>query len=308
MNNINYKSIADNFHWLFTKNQKAILSPDVDGTLCGLLMSNYMEWEIVGFYDGKLLCYNKDVNIKNCIFLDIDIFRKNIKSCGHHMLFYNKNIIPDNWENFNKSINPNNLRKFDALHNFQKKYPLAEIHFLLCCLKEILNIDIKLLNTSTILLLYVDGTFKNLLNYPENCNEWLSFLNAKNPESPIYPIFEIFSRQKLKNIIHLLQDLFEKFDKISVNKGSGDKILLRSIFNGYLSFKDYYPLLEMLSKYTGWEFKKEKWVLKDLNIIEFEKKIEKKLNGNKFSEIVKKYPFSWAITAKKRMEYTLGDL
>ncbi|WP_181180242.1 hypothetical protein [Candidatus Thermokryptus mobilis] len=31
---------------------KVIISPDVDGFLCGLLVSYYLDWEIVGFYDG----------------------------------------------------------------------------------------------------------------------------------------------------------------------------------------------------------------------------------------------------------------
>ncbi len=193
MESIDYKLIEKNFNWLFEKSQKVIISPDVDGILCGLLMSNYLNWKIVGFYDGKSICYNHNFNINNCVFLDIEIYRERIKSCGHHILLYNFNDYPNDWDNFKNSINPNNLRYFDALHSFQRKYPLATIHFLLCCLKEILNIEIKILNTTTIPLLYVDGTFKNLLNYPENCNEWIIFLNAKNPKSPIYPIFEIFS-------------------------------------------------------------------------------------------------------------------
>ncbi|HOV22333.1 MAG TPA: hypothetical protein PLW95_06625 [bacterium] len=307
MNYLNYGIIEKEFPWIFEKQQQAIISPDVDGILCGLLMSNYLEWEIVGFYDGKMLCQTKNISIKDCIFLDIEIFRKEIRSCGHHMLLYNKNEVPDNWGNFNKSINPNNLRNFDALHNFQKKYPLATIHFLLCCLKEILNKEIKFLNTTTVPLLYVDGTFKNLLNYPENCNEWLMFLKAKKQDSPIYPIFEIFSRQKLKDIIHLLQSIFEKFDNIKINKRRGDKILLEKINNIPLSFQKYYPLFELLGEYTGWEFKKEKWNLEEFKIIKLEKKIENSLTGKNFIEIIEKNPISWAITANKRMEYTLGN-
>lgn len=222
------------------------------------------------------------------------------------MLLYNKREKPSNWEeNFNDSINLNNLREFDALHDFSKKYPLATIHFLLCCLREILKIDMVFSNKATIPLLYVDGTFKNLLNYPENCNEWLNFLNAKNPSSPIYPIFLLFSKQRLKDIIHLLEEIFNEFEKIRIGRKRGDKILLKSIRNGEISFQDYFPLLEILSEYTGWEFKTEKWNLKVLRTEEFKKEIENNLTGEKYNEIIEKEPISWAITAGRRMEYTL---
>lgn len=56
---------------LFKKEQKTIISPDVDGLLCGLLMSNYLDWEIVGFYDGKLICFDRESNISECVFLDV---------------------------------------------------------------------------------------------------------------------------------------------------------------------------------------------------------------------------------------------
>ncbi len=309
MEKLNYKFIEKNFNWLFEKQQDAIISPDVDGILSGLFMSSVLNWNIVGLYDGKTLCYKDDVDIKNCIFLDVEIFKKGVRSCGHHILIYNKNLLPCNWGNFENAINPNNLRNFDCLHNFERKYPLATIHFLLCCITEITGISLKLPYTFTVPLLYVDGTFKNLLNYPENCNEWLYYLNAKNRESAIFPIFEIFAKQKLKDIIHLLKDIFNKFDKIRVDNRRGDKIYLNYIAKSFSNnFEAYEPLLELLSKYTGWTFKKENWLINKLKFYNFEKKIEKKLKGDKFKKIIEtQNPLSWAITANKRMEYTIDN-
>ncbi|MGB9677053.1 MAG: hypothetical protein ACPLZ9_00395 [Candidatus Ratteibacteria bacterium] len=41
----------------------------------------------------------------------------------------------------------------------------------------------------------------------------------------------------------------------------------------------------------------------------FKKKIENQLTGKKFRKIIEKhFPLSWAITASKRMEYTIGDI
>lgn len=51
---IDYDKIIKEHSWLFDKKQKCILSPDSDGFLCGLLMAYYFDWQIVGFYDGKI--------------------------------------------------------------------------------------------------------------------------------------------------------------------------------------------------------------------------------------------------------------
>ena len=48
---MDYEELIGKHTWLKNKN-KVIISPDVDGFLCGLLVSYYLDWEIVGFYDG----------------------------------------------------------------------------------------------------------------------------------------------------------------------------------------------------------------------------------------------------------------
>ena len=48
-----YDNILKKYSWIIKENQKCILSPDSDGLLCGLFMSNVLNWDIVGFYDGK---------------------------------------------------------------------------------------------------------------------------------------------------------------------------------------------------------------------------------------------------------------
>ena len=70
-----YKNVIKRFPWIIKENQKCILSPDSDGLLCGLFMSHILNWEVVGFYDGKVLIIGKDEKAKDCIFLDMEIFR-----------------------------------------------------------------------------------------------------------------------------------------------------------------------------------------------------------------------------------------
>jgi len=39
---INYNNIIKKYPWILKENQKCILSPDSDGLLCGLFMSNVL--------------------------------------------------------------------------------------------------------------------------------------------------------------------------------------------------------------------------------------------------------------------------
>ena len=145
--NANDKIIYDNvikkYPWIVELNQKCILSPDSDGFLCGLFMSNVLNWSIVGFYDGKVLTLKKGEVSKNCIYLDMEIFRNYVKSLGHHMVLYNKRNKPNNWFNFLNCIQPNNIRGYDAKTKFNLKYPLGAIHLILGIVGHTKNIEIQ---------------------------------------------------------------------------------------------------------------------------------------------------------------------
>lgn len=173
---INYKEVIKEYPWIVKRGQNCILSPDSDGLLCGLFMSNYLGWKIKGFYDGKILILDKNVSAKDCVFLDVEIFRKEIKSVGHHMVLFNKNKKPRSWKNFENSIQPNIFRDYDAYKDFRLKYPLATIHMLMGIIGSITKIKIPV--SAICPLLYTDGVFKNLFGYPENCIDWLKYLKA----------------------------------------------------------------------------------------------------------------------------------
>ena len=140
----------------------------------------------------------------------------------------------------------------------------------------------------------------NLILYP--------FLNIKNANSPIYPVYVLFANRKIAEMIHDLEIIFAKFRDIADGKRGGDKIKLSDILNN--SFVDAAMgkaegLINLLADLTEWEYKPGKWTLKGLNILHFSKKIEENLNNKTYSRIINRKPLSWAITATKRMEYTL---
>ena len=83
---INYKELLQRHPWIITKDKTCLLSPDSDGLLCGLVMSNLLNWEIGGFYDSKALIIKNGVDHNQCAFLDIEINRKGVPSIGNHLV------------------------------------------------------------------------------------------------------------------------------------------------------------------------------------------------------------------------------
>ena len=200
METIDYKEIIKKYSWIVKREQDCILSPDSDGLLCGLLMSHYLGWKIRGFYDGKILVVEEEINPQECVFLDMEIFRSSIRSVGQHMVMYDKNNLPPNWNNFSNCISANNLRNYDFKNNFKLKYPLGTIHLLLTILGQSKNISI--LKHAVSALLYTGGTFKNQFNYPENCLSWLDFLGASKGNNPLQKIF--LKHQPVRSLLHNL--------------------------------------------------------------------------------------------------------
>lgn len=315
MDTINYKEIIKNHPWIAQEGQAAILSPDSDGLLCGLFMSHYLNWKIAGFYDGKVLVLSKGLKSRDCIFLDMEIFRKNIKSVGHHMVMYKINDLPANWKNFDNCIQPNNIRGYDYYNVFEKKYPLATIHFLIGILGSKMKVDIP--KSSICPLLYTDGTFKNLFNYPENCLSWLHFLGGDYRESPLYSIF-YNDHYSIMELMFALKDLFEKLGQINDGARGGDKIKIsdsKSHVQGFEQNGAGYSLnnatkekaeklLHMLSKLTKWDYKPKSWQWSDMSVYRFSKESIKPGKKN-YNDMIAKDPLSFAITSTLAIEYTI---
>ena len=220
-NNIDYDKLIKKYPWIIKKDVNCILSPDSDGLLCGLLMSNLLNWKIVGFYDGKVMVLKKGMSAKDCVFLDMEIFRKDIKSFGHHMLLFNRNSKPSNWDNFDNCIQPNNLREYDKLHDFRLKYPLGTIHMLLGILGHKFKIELK--DDAIPALFFTDGTFNVLFGYPENVLNWLSFLRYREDNNPLKTIF-LSDKNSVHNTMVEMDKFFRERDKINVARERGDRL------------------------------------------------------------------------------------
>ncbi len=300
---LDYSKVIERYPWIIKERQDCILSPDSDGLLCGLFMSHYLDWKIKGFYDGKVLLLEKGFNMKDCVFLDMEIFRKEVKSIGQHMVMFNRNKLPSNWDKFNNAISANNLRNFDFSHNFIEKYPFGTVHLLMAIVGQEASIQVR--KDAICPLLYVDGTFKNLFNYPENCLSWLRFLGGDSKASSLYSVF--FNDQySISQFMIALKELFTEFSSINNGKRGGDKIKISDTKGKPLNFdlSKVEELLSVLGKKTGWSYKPKHWMWGTYKIKRFRKGTTKP-GLARYNDLISKNPLSLAIISRNNIEYTL---
>ena len=68
-----YENVIRQYPWIIERERNCILSPDSDGLLCGLFMQSVLDWNIVGFYDGKVMLLKDDIELGDCVFLDMEM-------------------------------------------------------------------------------------------------------------------------------------------------------------------------------------------------------------------------------------------
>ena len=324
---MDFDALLETYPWINEENRYCVLSPDSDGLLCGLFMAKHRNWKIVGFYDDKIGVINNQYLKEDIVFLDGEIFRKTIKSVGHHMLKLNKNRNVD-FSGFKQCIQPNLLRNYDGKHDFRLKYPLATIHLLISIIayadykqgkkKMVLNED------AIAPLFFTDGVFNVLFSYPENVLNWLSYLRTHEDWNPLKNIFrnESFSVYETMELMH---DFFKKRDSISVSKERGDRLKLSSKDGSPYNIEDeandlhrinkdavgrIKSFIEMIGASTGWDFDKKQWICwNSLKFYQFKKSDFKskgwKLTNECFESFLEKHPLSWAMTSGSNIEFTL---
>lgn len=329
------QNIIEKYPWIKEQNQKLIISPDSDGFLSALLLMNYFNAKVVGYYDCKVMLCEKDINPCDCTFVDLDIFCEDIKSVGHHMVCYNANKKPNNWYHYDNCIQLNNLRDFDCQHNFQQKYPFATIHFLLSLLETTKPIEIA--PEAIVPLLFSDGVCNNLFGYPENCLEWFQWLNANNSASLLHNIF--YKEIPFSTVMEHMNSFFKARDHfnsscyydcdkmciIEKNKARSGHHMIISLSNGspvniIKNTNGTYDILEqekdrtlgfikLMADLMGWSALSHKWSFSNMNLYKFKKEsmsssTPTRLNQKNYKAMVERDCFSMAITAGTTIEYT----
>ena len=284
---INYDEIVSRFPWIVERDQHCILSPDSDGLLCGLFMSHVLGWQIKGFYDGKIMVLEKGVSLSECIFLNVDVFGKGIRSVRHHMVLYNKNDIPENWDNFDNCIQPNNLRSYDGLHTFRLKYPLATIHLLMGIVGSQININVPELAICP--LLFAGRTYRAFCRCPQKVLYWLKYLRADEEGSPLKDVF-VDETYSVGTLMKAMDDFFRERDQITISNERGDRLKLSNTdgspyninFIGGVYRIDQNAVdrierfIEMLAKLTVWNYRRDVWSWTNMDLYKFTKVFKNK--------------------------------
>ncbi len=319
---INIEDLLKKNSWITKRKQKCILSPDSDGLLCGLFLSHYLDWEIVGFYDGKvalikdgLSFYDNDVN-----FVDIEIYREGIKSIGHHMLSVYNSALPSDWHTrFKQCIQPNLMRGYDK-NSFRLKYPLATIHLLIAILETKIDIEVK--ESAIFPLLFTDGTFNVMFKYPENVLNWWKYLRVEDNSKLLHSVF-MREDYSVYNLMLQMDSFFRERDKISIPRERGDRLKISNkdsssyniekINSNYKINDDAKRRIElflkMLSRDTGWKYQKNKWNFDNFNYLQFTKSDFKSrgwtIKKDNWNKMLNLNPLSWAMTSGDNIEFTI---
>ena len=336
---MNSDEILKKYPWITKEKQKLIISPDSDGFLSALLYLNFFDAEVVGYYDGKVMLCPPNIDPRDCLFLDMDVFCKDIKSVGHHMVCLNKNNLPTNWYNYDNCIQINNLRGFDKTHDFQKKYPFATIHFLLALLSNVKKI--KLGKDAIVPLLFSDGVWTVLFGYTENCLDWFEWLHITNKNSILNNIF--CGNTSFKTVMEEMNTFLRKRDKLNSKctyncitlemnyknrSRTGDKLMISNSKGDPINIKknkkNNFDIIEeeqervkafitFLADLMGWKAHIKKWNFSNLKLRKFSKGVldgkgdHGNLNQKNYKKMVEGNCFSMAITSGLAIEYTIDD-
>jgi len=202
--------ILKNFPWAFEKQHSMIIGDDLDAIMSSCFLHHYLGWKVKGFYVGysKLFIEKNYDAWRDAIFVDLDISQNNIRSIGHHILQLDNNNPFD--IGHKNSLNPNLLRGV-TMKNFQGKYPLGTIHFLMWLHDFRFKIKDDLQN----MLWVADSTWINGQShrFRDNVYDWIKYFNLTS-------LMDGFGEIDTKNFERKLDDVvYSEIEKTGFDKG-----------------------------------------------------------------------------------------
>ncbi len=302
---MDYEALAKKAPWLRERGHKMIVSSDLDGLLSGALLSWLLDWKVIGFYDAEniwVLFDHTDILGGEYVFVDHDICRREVISIGHHMLQYNPDIpVPAYAEPDARHVNPNLIRGFNADQHFDKKYPFATIHFLLCCYNAWGNLaSYRIPREFLPLLLHVDSPMRSAVDYDENVLEWLDWLGSRELDfdSPIYPLCAVLRHTPP---IRLLEWRVAIRDKLYGGRRRQCEVNNPTDPQQWTNVR---RLLDWVSEISQWAFE---WPDFPNLAVQYLKlpRASRHLSKKGFREVMEQSPFSFAITDTKTLNYSL---
>ncbi len=311
------EEIVEKYSWVADEGRSCVISPDADGQLCGLLMSSAFGWKISGFYDGKVLLCDKNVNPRDLVYLDMEIYRDEVMSMGNHMLAFNRNRLPEEWDGrFSQCISFNNIRGHDR-RVFRRKYPFATIHGLLVLASAVKKVPLTADAVGP--LMFADGAYKIMLQYTENAWDWMRYLGVEKKDNPLHRYF-LSPDLAVYQLMTKMLEFWERRDQLSVTGQRGDRIAVTErggeqlpINLLYSKASDSYSyeneargrseeFLEYLGELTKWKYEPKNWSWGNWSKHIFAKETLEVTSIPQFTDAMKRNPISLAITAQNRLE------
>jgi hypothetical protein len=296
-------TILSQFPWLTQRSRRMIIGNDLDALLSAQFLHHHLGWTIAGFYNYSTIYHDPSIDLKQCIWVDLDICRADIASIGHHIL---KSAPTDKIPGHKSSLNPNLLRGIDQ-SDFRHKYPLGTIHLLLW----LHDYHIKNRRPSTLLLWLADSTWINAQIYRDNVKTWL------HDWLPIEELIKTFDQTETGKFEEDMRD--QVLSKIDIAELAGDDNIQRRskhldlgghqcVWNKPEELPKVMRVIDLINRRFSWDapnFPKEIKLVQGIrHSARLPDLIKQHSSLDKFLEAEK--VFSYVIPNRDRVNYTTG--
>jgi hypothetical protein len=178
-----------------------VIGDDLDAALSAVLfLSQHPNAKIIGVYAKyQTVYFSADCawqDALNALWLDLDIYHAQCKSLGHHIIRLNPR---EKLDGFGNSLNLNDLWGKALEKNFDEKYPLGTIHFLMWLYQQ----EIPAVSDADVLLWLADSAYINAQanafrkRYRDGKVEWVERAGFKwNVKSWLHGAIQVKSLQQ----------------------------------------------------------------------------------------------------------------
>ncbi len=298
-----YEQVRSEFGHIFARGRRCVISTDIDGVFSAVLMSHVFDWQVVGFYTLDNLFIDRRLSSddaghpesalaeSNVVFVDHDIYRSNLDSVGHHVLQWSDDTPIPQHKDGRATLNPNLLRGI-TFRDFNRKYPFGTFHFLLACASAWGELDgFEPGEETTALLLHIDSSFVNAINYQDNALDWLKWLGGSEEDSPLYPICKRMLRWSPRRVLERFSDLAVRFESCGLRGRSQGEFKDPTLPDKWRKID---AIVKWFEEETGWQSNVQPPHPEEM-IAHAMARQRCKPNRSLFEPVIARNPFSYAI-------------
>ncbi|MBI4675819.1 MAG: hypothetical protein HY741_29620 [Chloroflexi bacterium] len=270
---LNKVSLVYNHPWLAPGRDalNLVIGDDLDAALsAALFLRAHPNAKIIGVYSKYTTVYYSAAcawnEVLNAVWLDLDIYHAQCRSLGHHIVRVNAR---DPLPGFKSSLNLNDLWGKALQKNFDEKYPLGTIHFLMW----LYNVEIPSTPDADLLLWLADSAYINAQarayrkRWVNQQTAWVEREGFKwNVKGWLHGAIQVKSLQQTFEQVNTLafeermRAFQQTLDAQGFHQGAGQVASHHLKLFGYQCQPDgavgayVLRLLEFVSQQTGWKY------------------------------------------------------